>query len=100
MENENLDVFDRAMLFLGQKTFGYKGIEAEFAVIHEGKAASAAEDARVRGGISVSMEDYKQAVINAPSDIIAEKFLAEADAAGFTAWQLAELAGARRELWV
>ncbi len=47
MENENLDVFDRAMLFLGQKTFGYKGIEAEFAVIHEGKAASAAEDAKI-----------------------------------------------------
>lgn len=47
VENENLDVFDRAMLFLGQKTFGYKGIEAEFAVIHKGKAASAAEDAKI-----------------------------------------------------
>ncbi len=47
----------------------------------------------------MSMEDYKQAVINEPSDIIAEKFLAEADAVGFTAWQLAELAGVRRELW-
>lgn len=45
------------------------------------------------------MEDYKQAVINEPSDIIAEKFLAEADAVGFAAWQLAELAGVRRELW-
>lgn len=50
------------------------------------------------------MEDYKQAIINAPSDIIAEKFMAEkfmaeADAAGFTAWQLAELAGARHERW-
>lgn len=47
----------------------------------------------------MSMEDYKQAVINAPSDIIAEKFMAEADAAGFSAWQLAEMAGARHELW-
>lgn len=45
--SENLDVFDRAMLFLGRKIFGYKGIEAEFAVIHEGKAASAAEDAKI-----------------------------------------------------
>lgn len=45
------------------------------------------------------MEDYKQAVINAPSDIIAEKFMAEADAAGFSAWQLAEMSGARHELW-
>lgn len=47
MGSENLDVFDRAMLFLGRKIFGYKGIEAEFAVIHEGKAASAAEDAKI-----------------------------------------------------
>ena len=47
----------------------------------------------------MSMEDYKQAIINAPSDIIAEKFMAEADAVSFTAWQLAELAGVRRELW-
>lgn len=45
----------------------------------------------------MNMEDYKQAIINAPSDIIAEKFMAEADAEGFTAWQLAELAGARQE---
>lgn len=44
----------------------------------------------------MSMEDYKEAVINAPSDIIAEKFMA--DAAGFSVWQLAELAGARQEL--
>lgn len=47
----------------------------------------------------MNMEDYKQAIINAPSDIIAEKFMAEADAEGFTAWQLAELAGARQERW-
>lgn len=47
----------------------------------------------------MSMEDYKQAIINAPSDIIAEKFMVEADAAGFSAWQLAELAGVRRKLW-
>ena len=46
----------------------------------------------------MSMEDYKGVVINAPSDIIAEKFMAEADAAGFSVWQLAELAGARQEL--
>ncbi len=46
----------------------------------------------------MSMEDYKQAVINAPSDAIAEKFLAEADAAGFSAWQLAELVWARMGL--
>ena len=43
----------------------------------------------------MSMEDYKQAVINAPSDAIAEKFLAEADAAGFSAWQLAGLGWGR-----
>lgn len=47
----------------------------------------------------MSMEDYKQAIINAPSDIIAEKFMAEADAAGFSAWQMAELCMAREEPW-
>lgn len=30
----------------------------------------------------MNMEDYKQAVINAPSDAIAEKVLAEANALG------------------
>ena len=54
---------------------------------------------RTQAWLFVNMEDYKQAIINAPSDIIAEKFMAEADAAGFTAWQLAELAGARHERW-
>ena len=44
MENENLDVFDRAMLFLGRKVFSYKGIEAELVVIHKGEAASTVED--------------------------------------------------------
>lgn len=44
-----------------------------------------------------AFEDYKEAVINAPSDLIAEKFLAEADAAGFSAREFAEMVNAR---WV
>lgn len=49
MENENLDVFDRAMIFLGQKIFGYRGGEAELAVVHEEEATSASEDAKIPG---------------------------------------------------
>ena len=70
MENENLDVFDRAMLFLGQKTFGYKGIEAEFAVIHEGKAAGAAD------GLMEALEPIG--------------FLTAGTAVMWTAWTLSE----------
>ncbi len=46
-----------------------------------------------------TFEDYKNAISNAPSERIREKLLAEADERGFTAWQLAELAGVRAELW-
>ena len=42
--NENLDAFDRAMLFLGRKVLSYKGIEAELVVLHKGEAASTVED--------------------------------------------------------
>lgn len=45
-----------------------------------------------------TFEDYKRAIENA-GPALAEKLLAQADADGFTAWQLAELVGARAELW-
>lgn len=46
-----------------------------------------------------TLEDYKEAVANAPSEVMADKFIAQADKAGFTAWELAELIGVRTELW-
>lgn len=46
-----------------------------------------------------TFEDYKTALQNQPSPLIREKLLAEADDCGFTAWQMAELAGVRTELW-
>lgn len=45
-----------------------------------------------------TMEDYKQALETA-GPYLREKLLAQADADGFTAWELAELAGARAEPW-
>lgn len=46
-----------------------------------------------------TFEDYKRAVAEQPSGLLADKLIAEADKAGFTAWELAELAGVRAELW-
>lgn len=46
-----------------------------------------------------TFEDYKRAIENAGPALV-EKLLAQADADGLTAWQLAELAGLRAELWV
>lgn len=46
-----------------------------------------------------TIEDYKQAVANAPSDVMADKFIAQADADGYDIWALAELVGIRTELW-
>lgn len=45
-----------------------------------------------------TLEDYKQALEHA-GPRLAEKLLAQADEDGFTAWELAELAGTRAELW-
>lgn len=45
-----------------------------------------------------TFEDYKKAVANAPSDLLADKLIAQADRDGFNAWQLAELVEARAEL--
>lgn len=39
-----------------------------------------------------TLEDYKQALMDQPSVLIREKLLAQAEADGFTAWELAELA--------
>ena len=46
-----------------------------------------------------TLEDYKKAVMEQPNDLLADKLIAEADKAGFTAWEPAELAGVRTELW-
>lgn len=46
-----------------------------------------------------TLEDYKQALLDQPSTFIREKLLAQADADGFTAWELAELAGVGCECW-
>lgn len=43
-----------------------------------------------------TFEDYKQAMEHA-GPRLREKLLAQADADGFTAWELAELAGVRAE---
>ena len=45
-----------------------------------------------------TFEDNKRAIENA-GPVLVEKLLAQADADGPTAWQLAELAGLRAELW-
>ena len=42
-----------------------------------------------------TFEDYKEALANAPSPHLREKLLAQAEADGYDAWALAELAGVR-----
>lgn len=44
-----------------------------------------------------TIEEYKRALLDAPSEYIREKLLAEADKDGLTAWQLAELASMAAE---
>lgn len=46
-----------------------------------------------------TFEDYKTAVANAPSEVMADKFIAQADRDGYDPWALAELIGVRAELW-
>lgn len=46
-----------------------------------------------------TLEDYKCAVAEQPSAVLADKLIAQADKDGFTAWELAELASVRAELW-
>lgn len=46
-----------------------------------------------------TLEEYKAAVANAPSDVMAEKFIAQADRDGYDPWMLAELIGVRAERW-
>ena len=46
-----------------------------------------------------TFEDYKTALLDQPSIFIREKLLAQAEADGFTAWELAELAEVRAEPW-
>lgn len=46
-----------------------------------------------------TLEDYKAAVANAPSEVMADKFIAQADRDGYDPWALAELIGVRAELW-
>lgn len=46
-----------------------------------------------------TFEDYKTALANQPSQHMQEKLLAEAEANGFSYWQMAELIGVRAELW-
>ncbi len=46
-----------------------------------------------------TFEDYKSVLSETPSQRIREKLLSEADECGFTAWQMAELAGIRAESW-
>ena len=45
-----------------------------------------------------TLEDYRRA-LEAAGPRLREKLLAQADADGFDAWALAELAGVRTELW-
>lgn len=46
-----------------------------------------------------TLEDYKAAVASAPSEVMADKFIAQADRDGYDPWALAELIGVRAELW-
>ena len=46
-----------------------------------------------------TFEDYKARLLSEPSEHVREELLAQADEDGFTAWELAELAGACREMW-
>lgn len=52
-----------------------------------------------KGGISMkTFEDHKDALKNA-GPRLSELLLAQAENDGFTAWQTAELAGVRAEMW-
>ena len=46
-----------------------------------------------------SFEEYKTAIANTPSQRVREELLAEADACGFSAWQMAELCAVRDDPW-
>lgn len=46
-----------------------------------------------------TFEEYKRAVAEQPSDRLAEELIVAAKADGYDAWQIAELAGIRTELW-
>lgn len=46
-----------------------------------------------------TFEEYKAALLDAPSQRIRERLLEEADTCGFTAWQMAELCMIRAEPW-
>lgn len=46
-----------------------------------------------------TFEDYKAALWDTPNQRAREKLLAEADARGFPAWQMAELSMVREEPW-
>lgn len=45
-----------------------------------------------------TFDDYKEALENS-GPVLQEKLLAQADKDGFTAWELAELAGVCAEQW-
>ena len=47
-----------------------------------------------------TFEEYKRAVAEQPSAVLADKLIAQAALDGCDAWALAELAGVRAELWV
>ena len=46
-----------------------------------------------------SFEEYKTALANTPSQRVREELLAEADACGFSAWQMVELCAVRDDPW-
>lgn len=46
-----------------------------------------------------TLEDYKAAVASAPSEVMADKFIAQADQEGYDPWALAELIGIRAKHW-
>ena len=46
-----------------------------------------------------TLEDYKAAVASAPSEVMADKYIAQADQEGYDPWALAELIGVRAERW-
>lgn len=46
-----------------------------------------------------TLEDYKAALLNQPSPHLREKLLGQAEADGYDAWALAEMAGVCAELW-
>lgn len=46
-----------------------------------------------------TLDEYRAQLEQTSSPHLREKLLAEANQKGFTAWQLAELAGVRAEIW-